>query len=122
MPQTFDKIPDIPDIDPKTAPQNGASESNNQSKGISVSQGVLRHNTGEQDADTGSHTTTLPPEKVFSIQLGSELFRLSGASIASDGQLLAVTFTIRTLRILEHRHISLGFSKSNLGRPKTVAT
>ncbi|KAJ5902676.1 hypothetical protein N7495_003204 [Penicillium taxi] len=27
---------------------------------------------------------TLPPEKVFSIQLGSEVFRLSGASIASD--------------------------------------
>ncbi|KAJ9248815.1 hypothetical protein DTO280E4_4500 [Paecilomyces variotii] len=27
---------------------------------------------------------TLPPEKVFPIQIGSELFRLSGASIASD--------------------------------------
>lgn len=29
--------------------------------------------------------STLPPEKVFSIQIGTELFRLSGASIASDG-------------------------------------
>ncbi|KAF4188136.1 hypothetical protein CNMCM7927_002628 [Aspergillus lentulus] len=28
--------------------------------------------------------STLPPEKVFSIQIGTELFRLSGASIASD--------------------------------------
>lgn len=28
----------------------------------------------------------LPAEKVFPIQIGSELFRLSGASIASDGQ------------------------------------
>ena len=28
----------------------------------------------------------LPPEKVFSIQIGTELFRLSGASISSDGQ------------------------------------
>ncbi|PYH91614.1 K+ channel tetramerization domain-containing protein [Aspergillus ellipticus CBS 707.79] len=27
---------------------------------------------------------TLPPEKVFSIQIGTELFRLSGASLASD--------------------------------------
>jgi len=27
----------------------------------------------------------LPPEKVFPIQIGSELFRLSGASISSDG-------------------------------------
>jgi hypothetical protein len=31
--------------------------------------------------------STLPTEKVFSIQIGTELFRLSGASIASDGQL-----------------------------------
>jgi hypothetical protein len=29
---------------------------------------------------------TLPSEKVFPIQIGSELFRLSGASIASDGE------------------------------------
>jgi hypothetical protein len=28
----------------------------------------------------------LPHEKVFPIQIGSELFRLSGASISSDGQ------------------------------------
>ena len=28
---------------------------------------------------------SLPPEKVFSIQIGSDLFRLSGASISSDG-------------------------------------
>ncbi len=27
----------------------------------------------------------LPREKVFSIQIGTKLFRLSGASIASDG-------------------------------------
>jgi hypothetical protein len=31
-------------------------------------------------------TCNLPSEKVFSIQIGSELFRLSGASIASDGR------------------------------------
>lgn len=30
--------------------------------------------------------STLPAEKVFPIQIGSELFRLSGASIGSDGQ------------------------------------
>lgn len=34
--------------------------------------------------DSGK-TCNLPSEKVFSIQIGSELFRLSGASIASDG-------------------------------------
>lgn len=31
-------------------------------------------------------TCNLPSEKVFSIQVGCETFRLSGASIASDGQ------------------------------------
>ncbi|KAJ5266520.1 hypothetical protein N7478_009328 [Penicillium angulare] len=33
---------------------------------------------------TRQQACTLPREKVFSIQIGSELFRLSGASIASD--------------------------------------
>ncbi|KAL4891577.1 hypothetical protein BDV59DRAFT_203479 [Aspergillus ambiguus] len=35
---------------------------------------------------TSPKPPSLPPEKVFSIQIGTELFRLSGASIASDGQ------------------------------------
>lgn len=34
---------------------------------------------------TGHPPSILPPEKVFPIQIGSELFRLSGASISSDG-------------------------------------
>ncbi|KKK23412.1 hypothetical protein ARAM_006450 [Aspergillus rambellii] len=33
---------------------------------------------------SSSSGCNLPPEKVFSIQIGTELFRLSGASIASD--------------------------------------
>ncbi|CEL05617.1 Putative BTB/POZ domain-containing protein [Aspergillus calidoustus] len=37
--------------------------------------------TAEQSS---SSDCTLPREKVFSIQIGTELFRLSGASIASD--------------------------------------
>lgn len=37
-------------------------------------------------ANAKSPKCVLPPEKVFSIQVGTELFRLSGASIASDGQ------------------------------------
>lgn len=45
----------------------------------------------DSDSQRGSPATkvksTLPAEKVFSIQIGTELFRLSGASIASDGQL-----------------------------------
>ncbi|KAJ5114268.1 hypothetical protein NUU61_000027 [Penicillium alfredii] len=34
--------------------------------------------------ESSSSRSTLPSEKVFSIQIGSKLFRLSGASIASD--------------------------------------
>jgi hypothetical protein len=41
-------------------------------------------------------TTMLPAGKVFPIQLGSELFRLSGASLSSDGQfILHLTMFLR---------------------------
>lgn len=40
---------------------------------------------------TGHPPSILPPEKVFPIQIGSELFRLSGASISSDGQFQIVS-------------------------------
>lgn len=33
-------------------------------------------------------TTVLPAGKVFPIQIGSDLFRMSGASISSDGQFI----------------------------------
>lgn len=38
------------------------------------------------DAQAPSSKCNLPKEKVFSIQIGSETFRLSGASLASDGK------------------------------------
>ena len=37
--------------------------------------------------------STLPPEKAFSIQIGWKLFRLSGASIMSDGKLVCVSLS-----------------------------
>ncbi|KAI9863301.1 MAG: hypothetical protein M1813_003743 [Trichoglossum hirsutum] len=59
----------------------------------------------------------LPHEKVFPVQIGSELFRLSGASISSDGQsfscfsfrLLRWLHWDRELRMLEHPHILPSF-------------
>ncbi|PWY95262.1 K+ channel tetramerization domain-containing protein [Aspergillus sclerotioniger CBS 115572] len=42
---------------------------------------------------------TLPPEKVFSIQIGTELFRLSGASIASDAPSYFSRFFEEQLRL-----------------------
>lgn len=37
---------------------------------------------------SGHPPSILPPEKVFPIQIGSDLFRLSGASISSDGMVI----------------------------------
>ena len=45
--------------------------------------GVVRSRQGEEPPD-GQHA--LPNAKGFSIQIGSEVFKLSGASIMSDGQ------------------------------------
>ncbi len=47
-------------------------------------QSTGRANRGTR-APSGHPPSILPPEKVFPIQIGSELFRLSGASISSDG-------------------------------------
>jgi hypothetical protein len=47
------------------------------------SQGSFRRGTRTSSAHPPS---ILPPEKVFPIQIGSDLFRLSGASISSDGK------------------------------------
>lgn len=51
-------------------------------------------------------TTVLPAGKVFPIQIGSELFRLSGASISSDGPYHSILSCGYRLTVLEHPHIS----------------
>lgn len=57
--------------------------SRTEKKGIVNTPGVLRTRPGFE-VDDGQHS--LPHAKGFSIQIGSELFKLSGASIMSDGQ------------------------------------
>ena len=70
---------------------------------------------------TGKKKMALPAGKVFPIQIGSELFRLSGASISSDGKLSATFSTLsKTLRLSKPPHIfriSLG---NNYDRQKTA--
>lgn len=63
----------------------------------------------------------LPAEKVFPIQIGSELFRLSGASITSDGRptINLLNFQWR-LRILEHPHTFRSFLRNSFAKTKTV--
>ena len=54
-----------------------------ENRGAGKTPGVLRSSPGN---DGQNSQFTLPPGKGFPIQIGSELFRLSGASIMSDGQ------------------------------------
>lgn len=54
-----------------------------ENKGAGRTPGVLRTRQGE-DLQNGQQS--LPHAKGFSIQIGSEIFKLSGASIMSDGQ------------------------------------
>ena len=92
--------------------------------------GVLRKSATTQS----SLPPLLPTEKVFPIQIGSEVFRLSGASIASDGMFfssffdLALTFrsnlyTLNAsgLRILEHPPTSLVSLRNSSGSVMTLA-
>ncbi|OKL61340.1 hypothetical protein UA08_03232 [Talaromyces atroroseus] len=80
-PQTFDKIPDV-DSNPGLRESSSSAQRNTSTDSISVSHGLIRRHPAPGEDE--SQKSKLPPEKVFSIQLGSELFRLSGASIASD--------------------------------------
>lgn len=49
-------------------------------------------------APSGHPPSILPPEKVFPIQIGSELFRLSGASISSDGKHAVLSIPLKHCR------------------------
>lgn len=61
----------------------------------------------------------LPARKVFPIQIGDKLFRLSGASISSDGEHLIKHHGMRpTLTLEEPRHISRNSSRSNYVRTR----
>ncbi|KAI9810107.1 MAG: hypothetical protein M1827_006718 [Pycnora praestabilis] len=63
------------------AARRTASDGGNQGAGRPP--GIVRQ---EQRRTVPEKSPLLPPEKVFPIQIGSELFRLSGASLSSDGQ------------------------------------
>lgn len=65
---------------PKPGPNPSSVSTTTEAQGQRGSfRGGTRHPSGHPPS-------ILPPEKVFPIQIGSELFRLSGASISSDGE------------------------------------
>ena len=99
---------DVPD-DELTSSASRRSEN----QGAGRTPGVLRTRQGD---DLYNGQNTLPHTKGFSIQIGSETFKLSGASIMSDGQ-YSLNHSFRSLlRILEHPHISQSFLRNNFNR------
>lgn len=78
--------------------------------------GIVRDDANAR-ARNGDIAVILPHERVFRIQIGSELFTLSGASLSSDGEiglffilLLPFYFTIDS----KHVHFSQQKSTSKL--------
>ncbi|KAL2002078.1 hypothetical protein VTN02DRAFT_714 [Thermoascus thermophilus] len=71
-----------------------------------MASGDAQEQPGSLPASAGpskkANTCILPPEKVFPIQIGSELFRLSGASIASDAPSYFSQFFEEQLRQTEN--------------------
>jgi len=65
----------------------------------------------------------LPHERVFPIQIGSELFRLSGASISSDGMYGKGKGMGKEPRLtnLEHPHTFPSFFNASCSKRKTTA-
>ena len=78
----------------KAGPGISREDSQGQSKTISTEPpgavpGILRDPSVVQPRQMNTDIPNiLPHERVFPIQIGSELFRLSGASISSDGTYL----------------------------------
>lgn len=65
---------------------NEAQRRNEQNKGTGPQGRVIDVSKPRRVVESHGGSDTLPAGKVFPIQIGSELFRLSGASISSDGK------------------------------------
>jgi hypothetical protein len=126
LPQNFDKVPE------STAEQSGAGNQKpptisgaRSASAVFTSAGILRQQSAGGPPPAGivgttTMSTTLPSEKVFSIQIGSEIFRLSGASISSDGQYRYAVELGVSLKTLEHRHIFPIFLRNNFVKQQRV--
>ena len=75
-------------------PVEQGSQSRASAKSPTVAASSAAKGTGILYKQRPSSPSILPPEKVFPIQIGSELFRLSGASISSDGLFIHLQFCV----------------------------
>jgi hypothetical protein len=79
------------------------------SKGTGPQGRVIDVSKPRRVAESPGASDMLPAGKVFPIQIGSELFRLSGASLSSDGKHHPLLHLVGSpwLTMQEHRHTSL---------------
>lgn len=98
--------------DTETAPaaktDNEAQKRKEASKGTGPQGRVIDVSKPRKVVESPGGPDILPAGKVFPIQIGSELFRLSGASLSSDGkhQIGHILKRPRRLTMQEHRHTS----------------
>jgi len=94
--------------DPEPTTQNSTelAKKKDQSKGTGPQGRVIDVSRPRKVQEATGGPDMLPAGKVFPIQIGSELFRLSGASLSSDGKHRYATKLARTfkLRPLEPHH------------------
>jgi hypothetical protein len=93
---------------PAKTTDNEAQKRKEPSKGTGPQGRVIDVSRPRRIVESPGGPDILPAGKVFPIQIGSELFRLSGASITSDGKLpISLRFeSTMMLTMQEHLHIS----------------
>lgn len=111
-----------PTLETASQPNNEAQKRKEPSKGTGPQGRVIDVSTPRRVAESRGGPDILPSGKVFPIQIGSELFRLSGASISSDGEYYAglVTESQSKLTMQERPRTSPIFSESKFTAIKVV--
>lgn len=105
---------DLEGFTPESTAQARAQPSENSSvvnvhKASATTPGVMQSGDG---ALYRNGKCVLQAEKAFSIQIGWRLFKLSGASIMSDGAPASTAAWVTSLTSLERHHISRHISKN----------
>jgi hypothetical protein len=75
---------------------SGASASASASVSASASASMSIVDPAHNESTVAKIPRVLPHERVFPIQIGSELFKLSGASLSSDGEWASVKQLVKT--------------------------
>ena len=105
-----------PEVTAQARKQTSQASSTSQSyKGSVQTPGLLQSGDG---AVYRNGQSTLPAEKAFSIQIGWRQFKLSGASIMSDGESAFLAISATPLTSLERLHTSPHILKSRCDKRK----